>query len=60
MRQLLTTFVCAAALAATGAHAADAPKHKTPQQEKMAASNKEAEGKKGDERKAFMSSCLKG
>ncbi len=30
----------------------------TPQQEKMKACNKDAEGKKGDERKAFMSSCL--
>ena len=29
------------------------------QQNKMADCNKEAAGKKGDERKAFMSSCLK-
>jgi hypothetical protein len=31
---------------------------KTPQQSKMAMCNKDAEGKKGDERKAFMKSCL--
>jgi len=29
------------------------------QQNKMKTCNKEAEGKKGDERKAFMSECLK-
>jgi hypothetical protein len=29
------------------------------QQSKMATCNKEATGKKGDERKAFMSECLK-
>ena len=58
MRQLMTILACAAAFAATGAHAADVVHHKTPQQEKMAACNKDAEGKKGDERKAFMSTCL--
>lgn len=31
---------------------------RTPQQNKMATCNKDAEGKKGDERKAFMKSCL--
>src|SRR5260370_34520357 len=31
----------------------------TPQQEKMKSCNAEASDKKGDERKAFMSSCLK-
>jgi hypothetical protein len=31
----------------------------TPQQEKMKSCNAEAGDKKGDERKAFMSSCLK-
>jgi Ni/Co efflux regulator RcnB len=39
------------------AHAADAPA-KTAQQTKMGACNKDAEGKKGDERKAFMKECL--
>ena len=33
-------------------------KAKTPQQEKMAHCNDEAAGKTGDERKAFMKSCL--
>lgn len=42
------------------AHAADEKKKVTPQQEKMAACNKEAGEKnlKGDERKKFMSACL--
>ena len=31
---------------------------KTPQQSKMATCNKDAEGKKGDERKTFMKECL--
>jgi hypothetical protein len=43
-----------AAAPAASATAAD----KTPQQNKMATCNKEAEGKKGDERKAFMKDCL--
>jgi hypothetical protein len=30
------------------------------QQDKMKACNKQASGKKGDERKQFMSECLKG
>ncbi len=32
----------------------------TPQQQRMKDCNKQAEGLKGDERKAFMSKCLKG
>jgi hypothetical protein len=32
----------------------------TPQQDKMKSCNAEAKGKKGDERKAFMKSCLSG
>ncbi|SFC75153.1 psiF repeat-containing protein [Polaromonas sp. OV174] len=39
------------------AQAADAPA-KTAQQSKMTTCNKDAEGKKGDERKAFMKECL--
>ncbi|WP_426702424.1 PsiF family protein [Rhodanobacter sp. Col0626] len=35
-------------------------KARTAQQQRMADCNKQATGKKGDERKAFMSSCLKG
>ncbi len=38
-------------------YAADAPA-KTAQQNKMTTCNKSAEGKKGDERKAFMKECL--
>lgn len=37
-----------------------APAFAGAQQEKMKGCNKEAKGMKGDERKAFMSSCLKG
>ena len=56
----LTAFAFAATMILSPvAHAQDAPA-KTAQQTKMGACNKDAEGKKGDERKAFMSSCLKG
>jgi hypothetical protein len=61
MKKLITALALAA-IAATTAHAQGpdagqgAP---TKQQEKMIACNKDAEGKKGDERKAFMSQCLK-
>jgi hypothetical protein len=41
------------------AHAADAPAAKNPQQSKMATCNKDAGDKKGDDRKKFMSECLK-
>ena len=56
-------FLLAAALAAfaaTGAQAQDKPL--TAQQERMKSCNAEAKtkGVKGDERKAFMSRCLKG
>lgn len=37
-----------------------APKAKTAQQERMTTCNLDAKGKTGDERKTFMSSCLKG
>lgn len=43
--------------AATGAQAEE-KKAPTPQQAKMAACNKDAGEKKGDERKAFMKDCL--
>jgi hypothetical protein len=47
------------AVPAVPAAAATAPAaDKTPQQNKMAVCNKSAEGKKGDERKAFMKDCL--
>ena len=47
------------AFAADPAPAAPA-KEKTAQQTKMTTCNKDAEGKKGDERKAFMKECLSG
>jgi cation transport regulator ChaC len=42
-----------------GAAQADEKKAPTPQQQRMAQCNKDATGKSGDERKAFMSECLK-
>ncbi|MBD9471837.1 PsiF repeat family protein [Achromobacter sp. ACM01] len=56
---LLTACFAGAALAQTPAAPATA-KTPTPQQQRMADCNKSAEGKKGDDRKAYMSSCLKG
>jgi psiF repeat-containing protein len=60
-------FVSTAALAlalsfaAASAFAAEAPARTlTPQQQRMKDCNSQAAGKKGDERHAFMSSCLKG
>jgi hypothetical protein len=55
MKYLLTALTVAFASFAVPAYAADAP---TAQQSKMGTCNKEAVGKKGDERKAFMKSCL--
>jgi hypothetical protein len=49
----------ASALAAPQA-AAPAKKDPTPQQQRMSTCNTQATGKKGDDRKTFMSSCLKG
>jgi hypothetical protein len=51
----------ALSLVAGAAMAADAPaKAVTPQQQRMKDCNTQATGKHGDERKAFMSTCLKG
>ena len=57
-----TVLALAIAFGATSAFAADpAPaKTLTPQQQKMKDCNAQATGKTGDERKAFMSTCLKG
>lgn len=54
MRYLALIVLVTASLAA---QAAD-DKKLTPQQEKMTACNKEAATMKGDERKAFMKTCL--
>ena len=53
---VLTVPVMAQAASATAAPA----NGKTAQQQRMTTCNAEAKGKKGAERKAFMSSCLKG
>ena len=60
MRTLLATLTAVALVLGTlsAASAAD-DKKLTPQQEKMKACNTQAADKKGDERKAFMSECLK-
>jgi psiF repeat len=58
---LLAVFASAlVSAAAMPAFAAETAKTLTPQQQRMADCNKQATGKSGDARKAFMSSCLKG
>ena len=61
--KLLMAVMCGMALA-FGAQAQDKKKEPSEaqkaQQQRMADCNKKAEGKKGDERQKFMSSCLKG
>jgi hypothetical protein len=59
--QFRVLAVSALLVFAGSAFAADqAKKELTPQQQRMSTCNTQATGKKGDERKAFMSSCLKG
>lgn len=55
---LLIAVSLSAGLAFSTAHAADKPL--TAQQQRMGDCNKQATGKSGDERKTFMSACLKG
>ena len=57
MKKFLSLLALGLSLSLGAAHAEDAAK--TPQQNKMASCNKEAGEKKGDERKKFMSECLK-
>jgi hypothetical protein len=57
MKQLMTVLALAVAALSTSAYAAD-EKKPTAQQSKMGECNKEAGDKKGDERKAFMKTCL--
>ena len=68
MKKLITLMTLGLARSVGGAYAAgpaasapagSAGGGKTAQQNKMTMCNKEAEGKKGDERKKFMSECLK-
>lgn len=56
MNKLLSLLAIGIALSLGTAHAQD--KAKNPQQTKMAMCNQQAEGKTGDERKAFMKGCL--
>ncbi|MBP3981788.1 MULTISPECIES: PsiF family protein [unclassified Acidovorax] len=59
MKQLLSLTALGLALSFGAAHAADTPAPApTKQQSKMATCNKDATGMKGDERKAFMKTCL--
>jgi hypothetical protein len=59
--KLASTVLFALACAGMSASALAAEKKElTPQQQRMSECNKQAEGKKGDERKTFMSTCLKG
>jgi len=60
MKECLSSKPAAPAAAPAPAAAAEAaPAAGNSQQNKMATCNKEATGKKGDERKKFMSECLK-
>jgi len=56
MKQYLAPLLVALALVGTAAHAQDT---RTPQQNRMAQCNQDAGARKGDERKAFMSECLR-
>jgi len=58
MRRLLAVLACLAF--AAPALADEAKKGDNAQQNRMKECNEKAAGKKGDERKAFMSKCLKG
>ena len=61
MRTVLAMAVAVSLVAGTLSVASGADEKKTnPQQERMKACNAQAGDKKGDERKAFMSTCLKG
>lgn len=58
MNKLLAFAAFGLALALGSAHAADEKKAPTAQQSKMKTCNVDAGDKKGDERKAFMKTCL--
>jgi psiF repeat len=61
MRTVLAAILAVACVAGTGSLAIAADEKKpNPQQERMKACSAQAGDKKGDERKAFMSQCLKG
>jgi len=58
MKKLITVAALSAFVFIAPTYAADAAKAPTAQQSKMTACNKEAGDMKGDERKAFMKTCL--
>lgn len=59
--QLASAIVLSACFFGVHAQTPAAPaKTPTPQQQRMTECNKSATGKTGDDRKAYMSSCLKG
>jgi hypothetical protein len=60
LRVLAVASLLAFSASAMAAPQAAAKKELTPQQQRMSTCNTQATGKKGDERKTFMSSCLKG
>jgi hypothetical protein len=60
LRVLAVASLLAFSAGAMAGPQAAAKKELTPQQQRMSTCNKDATGKKGDERKTFMSSCLKG
>ena len=58
MQKSIGKFIAIAALAMAANASFAVDKQPTPQQKLMGTCNTEATGKKGDERKAFMKSCL--
>ncbi len=58
MKHLISVLAIAASAFAVSAHATDAASAPTKQQTKMGTCNADAGDKKGDERKAFMKTCL--
>lgn len=60
IKPLIAALGLGLCLAGAAVHAEDAGKPMSAQQSRMADCNKQATGKKGAERKAFMKSCLSG
>lgn len=61
MKIATAALALALVFASSAACAADTPaKQLTPQQQRMKDCNAQGKGKHGDERRAFMSTCLKG
>ena len=58
MKHLISVLAIAVSAFAVSAHAADAASAPSKQQSKMTTCNADAGDKKGDERKAYMKTCL--